>query len=100
MIHLMVFGHPDDLSETQYTIYDAATAVGYRRRLRVISRPLPCSSLFTRFASNRVRLFLGNVGADVAVNVGLGQVVTPGCVIRLSDEPGHRRPRRGRGLRR
>ena len=32
MIDLMVFGHPDDPSGTQYDIYDAATAVGYRRR--------------------------------------------------------------------
>jgi hypothetical protein len=29
----------------------------------------------------------GNGGADVSVNVGLGQAVTPGYVIRLSDEP-------------
>jgi hypothetical protein len=32
MIDLMVAGHPDDPSHTPYGLYDAAAAVGYRRR--------------------------------------------------------------------
>jgi hypothetical protein len=32
MIDLMVHGHPDDPSRTQYGLYDAAAAVGYYRR--------------------------------------------------------------------
>jgi hypothetical protein len=43
MIDLMVFGHPDDPSGTQYTIYDAATAVGYRRKS---ARDFQASPLF------------------------------------------------------
>lgn len=121
MIDLMVFGHPDDPSGTQYTIYDAATAVGYRRGS---ARDFQASPLFqsvymkalaalrngefaksiktiaeilddrgdNKAADRKVRLQAcqallgeGNGGADVAVNVGRGQVVTPGYVIRLSE---------------
>jgi hypothetical protein len=32
MILLMINGHPDDPSRTQYGLYDAAAAVGYHRR--------------------------------------------------------------------
>jgi hypothetical protein len=43
MIDLMVFGHPDDPSGCQYDIYDAAAAVGYRRKA---ARDLQASPLF------------------------------------------------------
>jgi hypothetical protein len=43
MVDLMVFGHPDDPSGTQYDIYDAAAAVGYRRKA---ARDLQASPLF------------------------------------------------------
>jgi len=43
MIDLMVFGHPDDPSGTQYDIYDAAAAVGYRRKA---ARDLQASPVF------------------------------------------------------
>lgn len=120
MIDLMVFGHPDDPSGCQYDIYDAAAAVGYRRKA---ARDLQASPLFqgvymkalaalrngeyaksirtiaqirddlgdNKAADRKVRLQAcqallgeGDGGADVAVNVGRGQVVTPGYVIRLS----------------
>ena len=32
MISLMIDGHPDDPSHTQFGLYDAAESVGYRRR--------------------------------------------------------------------
>jgi hypothetical protein len=43
MIDLMVFGHPDDPSGTQYDIYDAAAAVGYHRKS---ARDFQASPLF------------------------------------------------------
>jgi hypothetical protein len=43
MVELMVFGHPDDPSGTQYDIYDAAAAVGYRRKA---ARDLQASPIF------------------------------------------------------
>jgi hypothetical protein len=45
MIDLMVNGHPDDPSRTQYGLYDAAAAVGYYRRA---ARALAQSPLFVR----------------------------------------------------
>jgi hypothetical protein len=43
MVELMVFGHPDDPSGTQYDIYDAAASVGYRRKA---ARDLQASPIF------------------------------------------------------
>jgi hypothetical protein len=43
MVELMVFGHPDDPSGCQYDIYDAAAAVGYRRKA---ARDFQASPLF------------------------------------------------------
>lgn len=43
MIALMVHGHPHDPSHTEYGLYDAAHAVGYRRRA---ARELAMSPLF------------------------------------------------------
>ena len=42
-VELMVFGHPDDPSGTQYDIYDAAASVGYRRKA---ARNLQASPIF------------------------------------------------------
>jgi hypothetical protein len=120
MIDLMVFGHPDDPSGTQYDIYDAAAAVGYHRKS---ARDFQASPLFqavylkalaalrngefaksiktiaeirdergeNKAADRKVRLQAcqallaeGNGSTDFTVNVGPGQAVTPGYVIRLS----------------
>jgi hypothetical protein len=43
MVGLMIHGHPDDPSHTRYSIYDAATAVGYHRRA---ARALAMSQVF------------------------------------------------------
>jgi len=43
MIHLMVHGHPSDSTHTLYGLYDAAKAVGYRRKA---ARHLAGSELF------------------------------------------------------
>ncbi len=43
MIHLMVHGHPNDSTHTLYGLYDAAKAVGYRRKA---ARHLAGSELF------------------------------------------------------
>ena len=121
MVELMVFGHPDDPSGTQYDIYDAAAAVGYRRKA---ARDLQASPLFqgvymkalaalrngefarsiktiseirddrgdNKAADRKVRLQAcqallgeGNGSTDFTVNVGPGQTVVPGYVIRLGE---------------
>jgi hypothetical protein len=45
MIALMIEGHPDDPSGTRYGLYDAAAAVGYRRRA---ARALAMAPVFTQ----------------------------------------------------
>jgi hypothetical protein len=118
-VELMVFGHPHDPSGTQYDIYDAAAAVGYRRKG---ARDLQASPLFQgvymkalaalrngEFAKsiktiaeirddrgdNKDRLqacqaLLGEGGGGTDVTVDVRQAVMPGYVIRLNNEP--RRP--------
>jgi hypothetical protein len=58
MIALMVHGHPHDPSHTEYGLYDAAHAVGYRRRA---ARELAMSPLFVE-AYRRELAGRGNAG--------------------------------------
>jgi hypothetical protein len=58
MIWLMVRGHPDDPSRTPYGIYEAAAAVGYRRRA---ARELAISPAFFE-AYQRELAGRGNAG--------------------------------------
>jgi hypothetical protein len=56
-ISLMVEGHPDDPSRTPYGLYDAAAAVGYRRRA---ARELAKSEVVVAAYSDAIKAANGN----------------------------------------
>jgi hypothetical protein len=57
MISMMVEGHPDDPSHTQFGLYDAAAAVVYRRRA---ARELAKSEIFVAAYSDAVKAANGS----------------------------------------